>query len=394
MKILLVAPEPRTLRLWSEVLELEPAFEVESLAGDAPAAEAALQVQPVDLVMIDTSPALSVEAVETWAGTWPQTDFVIASDDTGPQLLLRAMRSGVREVLPAPASPEAVLAALRRQMRKRQPPPPSTAPGRGEVVSVVSCKGGSGATFVAANVAHLLACGGRRRVALLDLNLQFGDAALFLSSKAPARHLSDLARDIGRLDAELLRACMSEVSPGLWVLAAPEDPALAAEVTPEHVRRIVQVARSAHDHVVIDVGRALSPVTLQALDLADRVLAVLQLTLPFIRDGQRLRRVFRSLDYPDDKVRWIVNRHQRNGAYSLDDLQRTLGVTRVLTLPNQYEAVAEAVNQGLPLAQIAPRSAIARGLRDLAEGMLPPAAAPASAARRLGLWLRAAAAPS
>lgn len=387
MKILLVAEEARTLRQWSEVLELEPAFRVDAVVGDAAAAQAALQAESADLAMVDEGPGIGLQDVERWAGIWPQTDFVISSRDTGPQGLLSAMRAGVREVLPAPAAPEAVLAALRRQMRKRQPIAEPARRARGEVVSVVSCKGGSGATFVAANLAHLLTCDGRRRVALIDLNLQFGDAALFLSTKAPTRHVADLARDISRLDAPLLRACMTEVTPGLAVLAAPEDPGLAADVTPEHVRRIVEVARAEYDHVLIDAGRALSPVTLQALDLADRVLAVLQLTLPFIRDGQRLRRVFSALDYPERKVRWIVNRHQRDGAFSIEDLRRSLGVGAVSILPNQYEAVADAVNQGLPVSRIAPRSAITRGLRAIVSELLPDGAPP-PAPKGLAAWFR------
>jgi pilus assembly protein CpaE len=434
MRILLASAQARSVSAWAEVLKLEPAFEVDTVTGDAAAVEAALDVQPPDLAMIDLMPGpgssptssaswrppsalvsplfdeaappaptrsvlavqdaqeaapLSLAAVEVWAASRPRTDFLVASAETGPDALLRAMRAGVREVLPGPAAPEAVLAALRRQMRKRQPGLESPSRHVAEVVSVVSCKGGSGSTFVAANLAHGLTRGGQRRVLLIDLNLQFGDAALFLSNRAPERHLADVARDIARLDADLLRASVTEVAPGLAVLAAPEDPALAADVSPAHVRRIVQLARATHDHVVIDVGRALSPVTLQALDLADRVFAVLQLTLPFIRDAQRLKRVFASLDYPRDKIRWVVNRHQRDGSITVADLERALGTDRIATLPNQYDVVAAAVNQGLPVAEVDPRSAIARGLALLAAELLPgePALAPRW---RWGGWFRGA----
>jgi pilus assembly protein CpaE len=153
------------------------------------------------------------------------------------------------------------------------------------------------------------------------------------------------------------------------------------------VRRIVQLARATHDHVVIDVGRALSPVTLQALDLADRVFAVLQLTLPFIRDAQRLKRVFASLDYPRDKIRWVVNRHQRDGSLGVADLERALGTDRIATLPNQYDVVAAAVNQGLPVAEIDARSGIARGLAALVSELLPVEAS-AQPRWRWSAWMR------
>lgn len=399
MKILLASGHSRTVGAWAEVLKLEPAFDVEAVIGDAAAVEAALDVQAPDLAMIDLPPsaptsvgaeALTLEAAESWAATRPRTDFLVATAETGPEALLRAMRAGVREVLPGPAAPEAVLAALRRQMRRRRPGLEGPARQAAEVVSVVSCKGGSGATFVAANLAHGLAQGGQRRVLLIDLNLQFGDAALFLSNAAPTRHVADVAKEIHRLDADLLRASVTEVAPGLGVLAAPEDPSLAADVSPAHVRRIVQLARAHHDHVVIDVGRALSPLTLQALDLADRVFAVLQLTLPFIRDAQRLQRVFSSLDYPRDKIRWVVNRHQRDAMLGVADLERALGTDRITTLPNQYDVVAAAVNQGLPVAQVDPKSAIARGLHALTSELVPGRATLAPRWRWSGWWRPAA----
>jgi pilus assembly protein CpaE len=180
---------------------------------------------------------------------------------------------------------------------------------------------------------------------------------------------------------------MLQVSPGLHVLAAPEDPAQSSTVTAAHIQAIVQLARSVFDVVVIDAGRSLSSVTLQALDLADRVYAVLQLTLPHVRDGKRLREVFRSLGYPDTKVAWIVNRHEKGGQITLDDLRRTLGITDVMALPNQYEAVAASVNQGVPVAQIAPGNPITRSLRALARSIAPVKTEGAGEDGLRGRWL-------
>ena len=388
-KILLLSSQARTLRDWSQALELEPDLEVEAVTGEADAVGSLLDVRPPDLALVELSAGTPLAQVETWAATHPRTDFLAVSAETGPETLLRAMRAGVREVLPAPVAPEAVQAAVRRQLRKRFPAPAAARSATGEVIGVVSCKGGAGTTLVAANLAHLLARQGRRRALLIDLNLQFGDAAMCLTTRPAPRHIADLARDIGRLDAELLRSSLVEAGPGLWVLAAPEDPALSAEVTPAHVRRIVQLARGLHDHVVLDVGRLLNPVTLQALDLADRVYPVLQLTLPFLRDAQRLKRVFEGLGYPPDKIRWVVNRHRPGTTLALRDLQRALGTERIATLPNQYEVATAAISQGLPVAEVAPRSALLRSLQALAE---PASQAPQADSNPSwwGRWLQAA----
>ena len=372
MKIKLITPDPYNAEAWSEALRVERAFEVTPIVRALRDVNVIVNGSRPDLVLVETTTPQDFEALEKLAHAHPEIDYVLVGNDLSPEFLMRAMRAGVREVLPAPATPADVLATLRRQLRKRPPVANLPAAQQGEVLVLVSCKGGSGATFIAANLAHLLAAGGTRRVALIDMNLQFGDAALFVSSETPVSNVADVARNISRLDADLLRSSMNEVAPGLWVLAAPDDPAHAADVTPQHVHQIIELAREMFDFVIIDAGRSLSSVTLKALDLADRVYAVLQLTLPFIRDGKRLRNVFRSLDYPAKKIHWIVNRHQKDSQFSIDDLKKTLAIEQVITLPNHYEAVAASVNQGVPVERVAPNSTIARSLRELAENIAPP----------------------
>jgi len=385
VKIKLITPDPHNAKAWSDALRVERAFEVASIVHALRDVNVIVNGTRPDLVLVETTTPQDFLALEALANAHPEIDYVLVGNELSPEFLLRAMRAGVREVLPAPTTPEAVLASLRRLLRKHAPAA-GVPLARGEVLALVSCKGGSGATFVAANLAHLLAAGGRRRVALIDMNLQFGDAALFVSSETPVSNVADVARNIERLDADLLRASMAEVAPGLWVLAAPDDPAHAADVTPQHVRQIVELAREMFDFVIIDAGRSLSSVTLQALDLADRVYAVLQLTLPFIRDGKRLRDVFRSLDYPARKIHWLVNRHQKDNQFSVEDLKRTLEIDQVICLPNHYEAVASAVNQGVPVERIAPNSTIARSLRELTESIAPPTATKSRSGWLTGLF--------
>lgn len=390
MKIKLITPDQANADAWSKALLAEPAFEVAAIVRELRNVSVIVNGSRPDIVLVETTTPEDFLALEALASAHPEMEYVLVVHELSTEFLMRAMRAGVREVLPAPTTPDAVLQALRRQLRKHAPVATSPAAAHGEVLALVSCKGGSGATFVAANLAHLLAAGGRRKVALIDMNLQFGDAALFVSSETPVSNVADVARNIARLDAELLRASMAEVAPGLWVLAAPDDPAHAADVLPQHVRQIVELAREMFDFVIIDAGRSLSAVTLQALDLSDRVYAVLQLTLPFIRDGKRLRNVFRSLDYPANKIQWIVNRHQKDSQFTVEDLKKTLDIKNVITLPNHYEAVAAAVNQGVPVEQVAPNSSIAKGLRELTLSIAPAAEGKARSGWLSGLFRGAA----
>ena len=156
------------------------------------------------------------------------------------------------------------------------------------MLAFISCKGGSGATFIATNLGYALAAGGHKRVLLIDMNLHFGDASLFVSEHKPLATLSDVAHQIHRLDPSFLASSTLSILPNYSVLAAPEDPAHASEVLPEHVDAIIAQARRQYDFVVLDVGRNLDAVSVRALDHADMIFPILQTTLPYIRDGKRV----------------------------------------------------------------------------------------------------------
>lgn len=369
MQIHIVSHSSQATQSWRAALGQSPrGFHVTVTESDLSAAEATLRVNPPDVLILECVRQSDFTALQALAQEHPDIDHVIVGEHPEADTLMALMRAGVREVLPGEPTPSAVVAAVERLARKRGNAVRPTR--RAKVLCFMSCKGGSGATFLAANTAVALAQGGQHKVALIDFNLQFGDALLFISSQRAPSHVAEVAFNSDRLDGELLRSSLLEVSPGLFALPAPDDPALAAEVTPTHVMSILQTAQAEFDYVVVDLGRSLNAVTLQALDMADQVYAVLQLTLPFIRDGKRLQQVFSSLDYPASKIKWVVNRFQKGGQLSLVDLKKSLGIHELMTVPNHYEVVADSVNQGVPVARIAPRSPVTQALTEMAEAVI------------------------
>jgi pilus assembly protein CpaE len=306
--------------------------------------------------------------LERISRTYPSLAFILVCEHQSPDFLLHAMRAGVREVLRAPVDPVLLEASLERIRHTLG----FTPTRKGKVCAFVSCKGGSGATFLAANLAHALAMGGDRKVALLDLNLQFGDALLFLSTHNPTTTLADVARNVHRLDPALLAASMVRVEPNLSVLAAPEDPAHGNDVKLEHIDALIKMARQQYDFVLLDVGSSLDAQTIRALDQADIVFVVLQLSLPYLRDGQRLLGAFRTLGYPASKISLVVNRYAKGGEIELATIEATLGAKVLHTVPNHEASVASSINHGTPIARVAPGSAVTKAVgawaTDLAGG--------------------------
>jgi pilus assembly protein CpaE len=312
-----------------------------------------------------------VDQLERLGFMLPHTAFILMSPLQTPEFLLQAMRAGVREVVPAPPSATTLYPALRRIADKRE----SQANAGGKILAFVSCKGGSGATFIATNLGYALATLENKRVALFDLNLQFGDATLFVSEQKPMATLADVAKQIHRLDASFLAGSMVSVTPNFGVLAAPEDPSYSEDVKPEHIDVLLKLARRHYDFVLLDIGRTLDSVSVRALDQTDMIYPILQTTLPYIRDGKRLLGVFRSLDYNRDKVKLIVNRHEKNGQIKLSDLEAAYGTGIFMTVPNHYDAAAASVNQGVPIQKLAAASPLSKALADFAHELAGPAEA-------------------
>jgi len=373
VKIAILSRDERHMIELARQLRSRPgADEVDMISG-TPARLATMSDEAVPDVLIVDQPRPDegeLDQLESIGQLFPRMGFIVLSEDLSQQFLLRAMRAGVREVLPAAPGAAALTQALERAAEKLG----SHGAAQGKVLAFISCKGGSGSTFLATNLAYALSSGGAKRVALIDMNLQFGDASLFVSDNKPLATLSDVATQIHRLDPSFLASSMVAVTPNFSVLAAPSDPAHASDVKPEHVDAIIKLARRQYDFVVLDVGRSLDPVSIRALDHADTIYPVLQMTLPYIRDGKRLLTVFRNLDYGRDKVELIINRYDKNGDIRLKDLEEAFDTEIHVTMPNNYDAAAKSVNQGVPVTRLAPESPLSGALMDMARELTGEAA--------------------
>lgn len=309
---------------------------------------------------------------------FPGTAVVLLCATHTPDFLIQAMRAGVREVLPSPAPADALAAMAGRVEAKLRGTKRS---GQGQVLGFMSCKGGSGATFLATNLGYQLAEHGS--VLLIDLNLQFGDALTLLHDGTPASNVMDLARNTARLDATLLAASAVSISPNYGILAAPDDPAQAVEVRPEHVEAILDLASRHYDFVIVDLPRSIDALTMRALDRAHRVHLVLQQSLPALRNARQMLAAFDALGYAHDKAALLVNRFDKGNSIGLAELRKALGPRQVRTVPNAWRDVSTSIDQGVAIARSGRGSGVARAIADMAVTLGPNRAEPRSLLDRL-----------
>ncbi|HRQ05293.1 MAG TPA: AAA family ATPase [Nitrosomonas halophila] len=366
MKIATIAQDTHNLQTIQDCLAQHVACPAVAVMGGIRQVPGVIEQEHPDLLLLEGASldAAALQVIDQVTSRFPELGVIMLCPAQSQDYLIEAMRAGVREIVPTPFTQSVLIDAVERFQRRMQQAKMSARAGK--ILAFIPCKGGSGATFLASNFAYALAANGHKRVALIDFNLQFGDASLFVHDRLPTTTIADVARQIERLDGSFLSANMVQVLPNFEVLSAPEEPEKAAEIKREHVKPLLQVASKQYDLVVLDLGRSLDAVSIQALDQADFVFPVLQQTLPFIRDAKRMINTFQALGYPDDKIRLIVNRYGKNNSITLGDITGTLRLPVFKTVPNDYDVVAQSVNQGIPVMRLAPRNAVARAVQEMA----------------------------
>lgn len=367
MKIATIAQDQQCLNdIQKYLADAYTAHPLVAVIGDAQQIPAVIEQEHPDLLLLegiklnpDEQQILSVVTSH-----FPDLGVIMVCPPQPQEFLLEAMRVGVREVVPTPLNQGVLIDAVERfKQRKALAKAPLH---DGQVFAFIPCKGGSGATFLASNIAYTLAALEGKRVILFDFNLQLGDAALFVHDSTPTTSIADVTRQIQRLDGSFLSSSSIHVLPNFDVLPAPEEPEKAAEIKPEHIKVLIQIAKKYYDFIILDIGCSFDAISIQCLDQAELIFPILQQTLPFIRNTKRVLDTFNSLGYPANKTRLIVNRFDKKDDITLADVSKTLKLEVFKAIPNDYSVVAESVNQGIPVAKLARRSAVAKSLQEIA----------------------------
>jgi pilus assembly protein CpaE len=291
---------------------------------------------------------------------------VIVSRDRDPDNILLAMRSGAKDY----AYLEDDGVDVRRVLLNLSLTPQEeveTTQRRGLVVVVFSCKGGSGATTIAANLAGALVPDGQDRrgqVVLLDMDMQMGDVLAFLdlSSRYTWR---DLSNNLHRLDEDLLFQSLTVHPHGLNIVAQSDVLEEAEDLDPKSVGKVISFLRRHFEFIVIDGLRNFSELSLIALDMADKILLTMTQDIPALKNANRCIAIFKQLGYDKEKVKLILNRFHKRGDLDADAVEDALGMPVEGTVANDFPTVIKAVNEGSLLVRVAPRGRVTRDIRAL-----------------------------
>ena len=322
-----------------------------------------LRTEKYDLIVIPLQglDQHELNALEREVRRYPGTCIIGTAAQSDPELILRAMRSGVNEFLLYPPEATDLATAIDRLTRRSHVDSKA-----GTTIAVYSAKGGLGTTSVAVNLAFALAKGRPDgRIALADLVASGGDVRVMLNLR-PTYDIGDLVPKVDQLDGELLHSMLTPCAGGVWVLPASEDEEAVDGLDANATTKILENLRAQFSHTVIDCEHHMSERTLAALDIADRILVVTQLSVAALRSTQRTLSLLRRLGYSDEKVQVLVNRHQSGDVVSVTDAAQVLKREVFYSLPNDYQTSAAALTRGVPVLTHAANSPLASGYGGLA----------------------------
>lgn len=321
-----------------------------------------LQQARPDVVVLDIEtgdPDAGIAAIEILAATTPV--FAVGALNQ-PQLIIRAMRAGACEFLERDLGSGNLLEAFGRlhaSLRGRK----SSGASRGKLITLLSAKGGCGATTVAVNTALTLQKQ-HSPVALVDL-APLGHASLHLNVR-PQFGLLDALKNLERMDAALLEGFMSEAAAGLRLLAGLNTPQ-PLEIETSDLVLLFDLLLEHYKYVIVDASNRMDKVSHTVCDLSELVLLVVQADVSSLWSAGRVRE-FLGGDPTTPRVQLLVNRYRKIAGFSDEDAQAATNCRVFWKIPNQFNAVGPAIDRGSPVVS-QNNLEIARSFGELAEAL-------------------------
>jgi pilus assembly protein CpaE len=238
----------------------------------------------------------------------------------------------------------------------------------GRIITVCSSKGGVGKTVITVNLATALAKK-NRKVAVVDLDLEFGDVAIMLDEK-PKRTIYDWIKEEYDYTSGGLERYMVHHSSGVDFLSSPARPEFAEVVGEVHITELLSQLKKTYDFIIIDTPPALPATVIAALEQSDEILLVTSMDLPTIKNCRLYIETLESLSLKD-RLKVILNREAKVKGLDHQLVANMLGVDLFSRIPNQEKIVAPAVNCGIPFVISNVNSAASKRFVDLANSLAP-----------------------
>lgn len=378
-KVLVVDDDLNIQRVLVFALKQE-GYEVMVAADGAAGVEMALEAKP-DLILMDvTMPKLdgyaAVQQIRA-AEQGTRVPIIMLTAEAEVEQRVKGLRAGADDDIVKPFHPLELMARIKALLARGGPSTPRTAaeaPTMGRLCVFYPAKGGVGTTTIAINTAIAMARQLRRRTALIDANLQFGDLRVFLDLGLDTASIVNAINEPD-LDLDLLHKLMVRHRSGVDLLLAPPDPA-AADIVVERQRQspavlnnILSLCRRLFDYTLVDMSQAIDDFNLQLFDEADVIYVVMTADLSCLKNVRLVLETMDSLGYEKNKVQLVLNRSNAYTGINIQNAESALGRKIDYQIINEYRGAISALNSGEPFMSSRPDSTLGRSVLDFAKAI-------------------------
>ena len=373
-KILVVDDDPHVQRLLASTLKQE-GYEVVT-ASDGPdglkkcgSAHPDLILLDAELPKIDGYQVVARIRAEEGGSAHVPIIMLTARSEIGDKV--RALRSGADDHQVKPFHAAELLARMRSLLARFAPRDRLAGrPPLGRVHVFFPAKGGVGTTTIAINAGIALQRDLRRKVVLVDANLQFGDHRVFLDLGLDRRSIVD-AVSATSIDQELLRSVIVRHDSGVDVLLAPPSPETAEHVRPEehHVAQVIDVLRGMYDYVLVDIDKRLDETNLDVISAADVLFVVMTADLSCLKNVRLVLETMSKLRIERSKVQLVLNPSNAFTGINVKHAEAALKRRIEYQIVNEYRGAMSSLNSGMPFMLTRPDSVLGRSVLEFARGI-------------------------
>jgi pilus assembly protein CpaE len=377
-KVLVVDDDLNIQRVLVFTLKQE-GFEVHVASDGQAGVEMAASIDP-DLILMDVAmPKLdgySATQQIRAADSGRRVPIIMLTAEADVEQRVKGLRAGADDDIVKPFHPLELIARIKALLARsgglQKPKAGTEAPTLARLCSFYGAKGGVGTTTLAINAAIALATRLRRRTALVDANLQFGDERVFLDLGLDSSSIVNAITEPD-LDADLLKKLLVTHRSGIDLLLAPPNPEQADIVVerqrtePGTLTNILHLLRKSYDYTILDTGRTIDDFTLQLFDESDVIFVVMTADLSCLKNVRLVLETMDSLGFERNKVQLVLNRSNAYTGINVDNAESALGRKIDYQVINEYRGAISALNSGEPFMSSRPDGPLGQNLSKFAQ---------------------------
>ena len=321
-----------------------------------------------DVLIIDLEVGGTLSLLDGLASLAPSTKVLVIGDALPAQAVRSMMVLKASDLVGSNAGIDAIVRATGRLMDLT----PSGPTRRNQCWVVSGAVGGAGATTIAIELACATAVRDPdNKVCLVDMNLADGMVPAFLDAEARL-DLFSLAEAPDRLDATLLEAYSWQHETGVTIISAPRNPDVHDIVTPDMVLRLLDTVCAGFTHVIVDLPRERRGWSKPLLAGVDEVLVVSEFTVPSLHAASDMAREIDELRLDRTPSRLILNR-MSDGKLEFSVSRASKAINRDIeaVVRSDWKSARAAVNLGLPIARVKPKSTLVKDIATLLKKLEP-----------------------